>query len=323
MSIAASQQGQLAVEPPVMSVTTASGELAVVHARVELRLSPKPMKGAVEVASGDPAFAIVQVRELRRAERWVMLEVSGAYDAAEPRAVKLTYTVDGRETTQTVTFSPAPAAPMPPAPTKESPEPVSRRYVPFEDDEPEIWPALMPAAPAPRREGSIEVTTAPALRLLGADVSDAVAAVVVAGIATLLFIFVLYIPIGAACGDADAYPAGTRCAQADAIADRAIDVFFFVAIPLYHVATFAMGRGIAYRLLDLRIVRRRALADPYPLEAELAALRPGIWRGSWRMVVAYAGAACVGIGYLWMFTNRERRTWHDLAAGTVVMRVRR
>jgi uncharacterized RDD family membrane protein YckC len=31
------------------------------------------------------------------------------------------------------------------------------------------------------------------------------------------------------------------------------------------------------------------------------------------------GLLCLGIGYLWMFTNRDRRTWHDLAAGTMVI----
>jgi len=39
-----------------------------------------------------------------------------------------------------------------------------------------------------------------------------------------------------------------------------------------------------------------------------------------RVLVSLPSAAALGLGYTWAVFNRERRTWHDLAADTIVIR---
>ena len=39
-----------------------------------------------------------------------------------------------------------------------------------------------------------------------------------------------------------------------------------------------------------------------------------------RVLVSILSAAPLGLGFTWAFFNRQRRTWHDLAADTVVIR---
>lgn len=48
---------------------------------------------------------------------------------------------------------------------------------------------------------------------------------------------------------------------------------------------------------------------------------PGIGRLAARFVAALASWACLGLGFLWALTRRDRRTWHDLATGTILVRV--
>jgi uncharacterized RDD family membrane protein YckC len=40
-----------------------------------------------------------------------------------------------------------------------------------------------------------------------------------------------------------------------------------------------------------------------------------------RYAAATASLAAAGLGFLWSLVDRERRTWHDLASGTVLVRV--
>lgn len=40
-----------------------------------------------------------------------------------------------------------------------------------------------------------------------------------------------------------------------------------------------------------------------------------------RYAVATLSLAALGLGFLWSFIDRERRTWHDLASGTVLVRL--
>ncbi len=52
--------------------------------------------------------------------------------------------------------------------------------------------------------------------------------------------------------------------------------------------------------------------------------RPVRWRqGLLRSVTALAGASLLGLGYLWMLLDPQRRCWHDLASGTRVVMTRR
>lgn len=40
-----------------------------------------------------------------------------------------------------------------------------------------------------------------------------------------------------------------------------------------------------------------------------------------RFVVAGGSLAAFGLGFLWSLVDRDRRTWHDLASGTVLVRL--
>lgn len=50
--------------------------------------------------------------------------------------------------------------------------------------------------------------------------------------------------------------------------------------------------------------------------------RPPSWRSIvLRAVVALLSLALFGLGFLWSLFERERRSWHDLASGTVIVRL--
>ncbi|HZP68040.1 MAG TPA: RDD family protein [Rudaea sp.] len=68
------------------------------------------------------------------------------------------------------------------------------------------------------------------------------------------------------------------------------------------------GQTIGMRAWRLRVVR----ADGSPLHARDAVLR---------LVVAPVSLAALGLGFCWVFFDAERRAWHDLAAGTRVVRL--
>jgi uncharacterized RDD family membrane protein YckC len=38
-----------------------------------------------------------------------------------------------------------------------------------------------------------------------------------------------------------------------------------------------------------------------------------------RLAVASVSAACFGVGYLWMFYDKQQRTWHDIASGSRII----
>jgi len=48
---------------------------------------------------------------------------------------------------------------------------------------------------------------------------------------------------------------------------------------------------------------------------------PGLGRAAVRYIVSIFSALALLIGYLWVLWNPEKRTWHDLAAGTYVIRL--
>ena len=68
------------------------------------------------------------------------------------------------------------------------------------------------------------------------------------------------------------------------------------------------GQTIGMKPWRLRVVR----ADGSRLHAGHALLR---------FVVALLSLAPLGAGYWWTLVDRERRGWHDLAAGTLVVRL--
>ena len=57
------------------------------------------------------------------------------------------------------------------------------------------------------------------------------------------------------------------------------------------------------------------------LVCEDGAAAPGWGALALRFVVAGVSLAAFGLGFLWSLVDRERRTWHDLASGTVLVRL--
>lgn len=51
--------------------------------------------------------------------------------------------------------------------------------------------------------------------------------------------------------------------------------------------------------------------------------QPGWGALALRYVVAGVSLAALGLGFWWSLFERERRTWHDLASGTVLLRLPR
>ena len=77
---------------------------------------------------------------------------------------------------------------------------------------------------------------------------------------------------------------------------------------LYTWAANALGQSEGKRITKLWVVS--AAGGP-----------PGLWPGLRRALAQLAMSLTLGIGYLWMLTNPERRGLHDLLAGTRVVRV--
>jgi uncharacterized RDD family membrane protein YckC len=68
------------------------------------------------------------------------------------------------------------------------------------------------------------------------------------------------------------------------------------------------GQTIGMRAWRLRVVR----ADGTPLDTRQAVLRFG---------VSLISFAAVGLGFWWALFDAQNRTWHDIAAGTVMVRL--
>lgn len=76
---------------------------------------------------------------------------------------------------------------------------------------------------------------------------------------------------------------------------------------IHHIGLVAEGGTFGHRLLALRVVC-------------LDGSRVGFVNALIRAVVQIASFLPLGLGALWMLDERQRRTWHDLAAGTIVVR---
>jgi uncharacterized RDD family membrane protein YckC len=81
-----------------------------------------------------------------------------------------------------------------------------------------------------------------------------------------------------------------------------------VGILAYYVYFNANGGTWGKRLIGLRIVNEKTGATP------------GIGRAIVRQIVTVASALPLYLGYLWMIWDKRKRTWHDMAAGTIVVR---
>ena len=77
---------------------------------------------------------------------------------------------------------------------------------------------------------------------------------------------------------------------------------------IHHVGLVTEGGSLGHRLAGLRVVRR----DGTRLGVINALIR--------QIVLVCAAIPPLGFGVLWMLDEDERRGWHDLAGGSVVVR---
>ena len=82
----------------------------------------------------------------------------------------------------------------------------------------------------------------------------------------------------------------------------------------------SLGKSPGKQLLQLFVVRNLLEGNRLPSGREAKLLRPGLRRGLLRTVVGLVGLLPLGLGYWWVLRDREGRAWHDIAAGTVVVR---
>jgi uncharacterized RDD family membrane protein YckC len=88
-----------------------------------------------------------------------------------------------------------------------------------------------------------------------------------------------------------------------------VQALVLIATATYFVVSWIRGgQTIGMRAWRLRVVR----ANGTPLNARQALLR---------FATGVASVAAFGMGFWWALIDRERRTWHDRAAGTVVVRL--
>lgn len=85
-------------------------------------------------------------------------------------------------------------------------------------------------------------------------------------------------------------------------------LYLTVVAMIYFVWSWrAAGQTLGMRAWGIRVA---APGGQTPRTAVLAA----------RFLVALVSWACLGMGFLWALTRRDRRTWHDLATGTWLVR---
>jgi uncharacterized RDD family membrane protein YckC len=85
--------------------------------------------------------------------------------------------------------------------------------------------------------------------------------------------------------------------------------FFLLIWVVYHIGMWSWkGTTIGGVVFGLRIVRR----DGRPIDFAVALLRS---------LASFFSALVVFVGFFWAGWNREKQSWHDLIAGTIVIKV--
>jgi uncharacterized RDD family membrane protein YckC len=78
----------------------------------------------------------------------------------------------------------------------------------------------------------------------------------------------------------------------------------------------------AYAVISWRRGGQTIGMRPWRLKVVAADGRPALWRAlCLRYAVATLSMLAFGLGFLWCLVDRERRGWHDLAAGTRFVRL--
>lgn len=81
----------------------------------------------------------------------------------------------------------------------------------------------------------------------------------------------------------------------------------FVVGLLYYTWGFGSGQTIGCRVLSLKIVDQNTGGVP------------GYGKGLIRYIMSIVSAAVILLGYLWAIWDKKKQTWHDKAAGTLVV----
>jgi uncharacterized RDD family membrane protein YckC len=93
--------------------------------------------------------------------------------------------------------------------------------------------------------------------------------------------------------------------------NAALSGFYLGALPvyfLYHWIATALGGGFGKRICGIRVV------DQYTIE------NPGYGKAFGRVLMSVVSRVCFYLGYLWPLWDRDKRTWHDMACGTIVVK---
>ena len=84
------------------------------------------------------------------------------------------------------------------------------------------------------------------------------------------------------------------------------------------------GASGLYAVLSWRRIGQTLGMRPWRLKVTLPDGRLAPARRLWlRYAVSVVSLAAGGLGFLWSLVDAERRTWHDLASGTVLVRLPR
>lgn len=87
--------------------------------------------------------------------------------------------------------------------------------------------------------------------------------------------------------------------------------FVWLGWHIYSVMAFADGGGIGMQAMGLRLVDANTGGEPRVRRALI------------RFIVSAPSLWAFGLGYFWMLWDPKRQTWHDKAAGTLVVHANR
>jgi uncharacterized RDD family membrane protein YckC len=96
--------------------------------------------------------------------------------------------------------------------------------------------------------------------------------------------------------------------QPVAMQDPLFTAWLFCVWFFYLCWCWRKGMTLGMRAWKLRLVT--ATGEPLP-----------VLRCVLRFIISLAGLAALGAGYLWSLADSRRRCWHDMAAGTQLVRV--
>jgi uncharacterized RDD family membrane protein YckC len=130
-------------------------------------------------------------------------------------------------------------------------------------------------------------------------------AAVVGGVVAVL------IAVMVAAGQSAPVTAAQEQQQLTDVENGAITGFYLGFLPvyfLYHWIGTALGGGFGKRICGIRVV------DQYTIT------NPGYGKAFGRVLMSFVSRFALYLGYLWPLWDSEKRTWHDMACGTVVVK---